>query len=316
MNPLGKDGETAETRTSRSARTGPSDGRPRRYRESFDEAVVVREYLLTLRERWSLIASTTILAMLVTGVITEFVMTKWYRAEAIIRPVGANNVQSRLSGFLGGISGAIVSAGGMLGDEAISPASEYMPVLKGFNFTTRLITAHHLESHLAVRSRSLFGGGSGDPDWVRYRAMRKRFDCEFSNRTGNIALYYQDSDRAMAGKVLGYYIADLRELLRQQEIHDAMQAIASLRTEAKETPDSVLQTKLYEMLAHQIQQQKVAQVEADFAFKVLEPPSTPDEPYRPSPPLDVILAGVVAMIVSTLVIFMREWFARIERQAK
>jgi Chain length determinant protein len=284
--------EAVETRAA--ADSAPSE----RVRRRYDDEIDLREYLLVLQARWRLIAAATLVATVATGVVTKFAMTKSYRAEAIIRPVSAGAVESRLSGLIGGLGGLGGAAGfgaSLFGNEA-NPANEYMPVLQSFDFTTQLIASHGLESHLRGPRRSLLGGDPPHPRWVRYRMMRSRFDCEFSIRTGNLTFYYQDPDRAMAGKILGYYISDLRELLRHQEIHDTTEAIASLRDEIKDTADNLLQTQLSELLARQIQQQKLAQVQADFAFKVLEPPTTPDKPYRPKVLLDCVLAGVLTAL--------------------
>ncbi len=303
MSPPGRERETIEART---ARIAPAKTQPgEEVGEVYGDEIDLREYLQALRERWRLIAAATILAMLVTAVITKFAMTKWYRAEAIIRPVNAGAVQGRLSGLMGGLGGAGGLAGGLLGNEAANPASEYMPVLKSFGFTTRLIGGHSLGASLRGGGLGLFGGAPADPDWARYRMMRKRFGCEFSIRTGNLTLYYQDPDRAMAGKVLGFYISDLRERLRHETIQDATAAIVSLRAESKETADNLLQTQLYELLARQIRQQKLAQVQADFAFKVLEAPTTPDKPYRPKVLLDTVLAGMLAFMLTVAAILWR-----------
>lgn len=296
MSRVEKERETAEVRR---ARIAPAEARPESYREPYDEATEIREYLDALRKQWRLIAAATLAAMLVTAIVTKFGMTRWYRAEAIIRPVTENAVQGRIAGLLGGLGG-LGGVGGigasLLAGEASSPASEYMPVLESFDFTTRLIAGHGLEPHLRSRGWSPFGSDPADPEWARYREMHKRFDCEFSMQTGNLTLYYQDPDRAMAGKVLGFYISDLRELLRAEEIHDTTEAIASLREETKQTPDNLLQTQLHEMLARQIEQQKLAQVEADFAFKVLQAPTTPDKAYRPQALLDCVLAAILAAL--------------------
>lgn len=276
--------------------------------EAYDEEVDLREYLEALANRWRLIAATTIAAMLATAIVTGLAMTKWYRAEAIIRPITANAVQGRLSGLLGGMGGFGGMGGlgaGLIGGESSNPASEYMPVLKSFDFTSRLIAGHNLASRLRVGGWALFGGAPADPQWARYRAMRKRFDCEFSLRSGNLTLYYQDPDRAMAETVLGFYISDLRELLRHEQIRDATEAIDSLRAESRDTADNLLQTQLYELLARQIQQQKLAQVQADFAFKVLVAPTAPDKPYRPQVLLDAVLAGMLALMLTVAAILWR-----------
>lgn len=270
-----------------------------------DDTVDPREYLDAIRRQWRVIAAVTIFAMVATALVTKLAMTKWYRAEAIIRPVSANAVQGRLSGLLGGLGRMGGLGASLLGNEASNPASEYMPVLQSFRFTTRLIANHGLKQYLDAQRRSFFGRSSPHPAWARYREMHKRFESEFSIRTGNLTLYYQDPNREMAEKVLGFYISDLRKLLRARQIRDSTEAIASLRAETRATDDSLLQTQLYEMLARQVQQQKLAQVEADFAFKVLVAPTTPDKPYRPKVLLDCILAGLLALTLAALAIVIK-----------
>lgn len=259
-----------------------------------DGAVELRDYLDAVRRRWRVIAIATLAAVVVTGIITKFVMTRWYRAEAIIRPVEPNVVQNQVSGLLGGLGNL---GANLLGSEASNPASEYMPIMKSFEFTKRLIAGHGLDRHLDSEGARRSHGGSDDRAWMRYRQMQRRFECKFSLRTGNLTLYYKDPDRSMAGKILGFYISDLRELLRAEQIRDTSKAIASLRAESRDTGDSLLQTQLYELLARQVQEQKLAQLDADFAFKVLQPPTTPNRPYRPDIIRDSALAGVMMLML-------------------
>lgn len=270
-----------------------------RERRLDDGTVDLHEYLDAIRQRWHAVALATVLVMAVTGLFTGFVMTRWYRAEAIIRPVNASVVQNRISGLLGGFGGLGAK---LLGSEASNPASEYMPILKSFQFTTRLVAEHHLKNHLDSRRVVASKDGAAVADWARYDEMRKRFTCEFSIRTGNLTLYYKDPDRSMAGKILGFYISDLRALLRSEQIRDTREAIASLRAETRDTEDTLLQTELYELLARQLQQQKLAQVDADFAFRVLQAPTTPIRPYRPDVVRDIALAGVMTLMLALMAV--------------
>jgi LPS O-antigen subunit length determinant protein (WzzB/FepE family) len=279
------------------------------HRETAEEFVDLREYLAALARRWRLLAAATIGAMAAAGLFARFAMTRYYRAEAIIRPINASMVQGRLSGLLGGVGGFGGLTGASLSPfagEAANPASEYMPVLRSFDFTTRLIARHSLAPELPIRGWAPWAEPTADPQWARYRLMKRRFDCEFSLRTGNLTLSYMDPDPAMARRILAFYISDLRERLRREQIRDAAEAIDSLRGEVRETADNLLQTQLSELLARQIQQEKLAQVQANFAFKVLVEPTASDRPYRPLVMLDALLAGAVTLFVLAVAILLRE----------
>jgi LPS O-antigen subunit length determinant protein (WzzB/FepE family) len=309
-----------EPAEARPARIVPAEARPERAAQPRDGVVDLQAYLEAILSQWRLIVCATVLAMLASAVVTKFGMTRWYRAKAIVRPVTALEVAGRLSGMDGGLGGFGGASGldyFVMSSQAASPASEYIPVLESFDFTTHLISGHRLQSHLDEGGWSLTGalmspfagGGPSDPSWARYHTMSGRFDCQFSVRTGNLTLYYQDKDRAMAQKILSFYLSDLRELLRAEQVRDSSEAIESLRAQIKDTADNFLQTQLYSLLARQIQQQKLAEVEADFAFKVLQAPTTPDKPYSPQPRLDALLTGLITLIVVTAAVGWRRFMS-------
>jgi len=95
--------------------------------------------------------------------------------------------------------------------------------------------------------------------------------------------------------VLGWYLEALRERLRSQEVQSAALAAKSLEDEISRTSDSLLQSQLYELLARQIQREKLSQVEADFAFKVIEPPVVPDAKFSPHVARAAMLTGLLVL---------------------
>jgi hypothetical protein len=256
-------------------------------------------YLLLLRSRWRTIAFTTVVAIFVTALSTTLLMTKWYRATAIIRPRPKSAMQNRLSGLadsLGGGLGSLVGLGGVASDEA----QEYLTILGTFGFNSSLVERHSLGPELMGPGRGRLASWleSRNPKWRAYRKLMSRFDADYSSRTGNVTLHYQDHDESNAERILGYYVDDLRDKLRRRDVQDASEAIDSMKVEVGRTSDSLLQTQLYELIAKQTERLELAQVQADFAFSVLESPVAPDKPYRPRALLDCVLAGVLAALVS------------------
>jgi len=86
---------------------------------------------------------------------------------------------------------------------------------------------------------------------------------------------------------------------------DAAAAIESLRTEAAATADPMLRSELYILEAKQVERRKMAQVEADFAFRVLDSPAASDRPYRPLVILDCAVAGILAACAAAAFILLR-----------
>jgi hypothetical protein len=210
--------------------------------------------------------------------------------------------------MMGGLGGGLGGLGGLaasLGTGAGNDAEEYIAILQGFQFSVGLAERHHLSSKLAKPGPLSFLDYSKDPNWQIYRRLRKRFDCQYSTKSGNITLYFQARNRKDAERILSYYIDDLHELLRAREVKSASSAIESLEEEARTTPDALLRAVLYDLVAKQVQRKKMAQVEADFAFRVLDAPAASDRAYSPAIMLDSIVVSLLVCIVLLIGILFR-----------
>jgi LPS O-antigen subunit length determinant protein (WzzB/FepE family) len=258
-------------------------------------------YVEAIGERWRRIGVYTAVAVLATALIDVLLISPSYRASATIRPIATSEVESRSAGFLGGIGGG---PGGGLSDLAASLSGtdetnteEYLAILRAYRFNLDLAERHHLARELLPPPGLLhelkvkFLKSTSQPSWKLYRALQDSFDCEASPKTGNITITYIAATQEQAERILGYYIEDLRDLLRSREVNDAGSAVESLQVEANRTADAVLRSDLYDLIARQLERKKMAQVQADFAFRVLDPPAAPDKPYTPTVILDCLLMG-------------------------
>jgi len=181
-----------------------------------------------------------------------------------------------------------------------------MATVESFQFGLAMVRNHHLERALLATKRWRPWNRHPDPSWEIYRTLQERFSCDYSISTGNLTLYYQDRDRTMAQTILGFYVDDLRAKLREEQVGTTTATAKSLRDEAGSTPDTLLQQQLFQLIAEQLQQQKLAMVDANFAFKVIDAPRASDRPYSPSVLLVTGLAFVVTLFISCLIILTRE----------
>jgi hypothetical protein len=292
--PPEKGRETAEVRPARIARV---EARSNRYRELDEDGDQLFEYLSLLRLRGKLLASCALTAAAVTFVVTKFLMTPYYRGTALLRPVAVQSSESLLQGILSGPAGVFGTMLGMSDAEAVR-AQDYMAILRSYQFTLALVDSKGLVAEIDPPRASFLGrimGAQKVTQWQLYSLMQKRFDCEYDRLTGNLTLHFLDPDPMRARQILGLYIENLRSNVRTEEIRSADVAIKSLTDEARSSPDTLLQAQIYELLAHQIQREKLAQVNADFAFKVIDPPVVPDEPFAPRVVFDSLLSAVLAL---------------------
>lgn len=271
-------------------------------------------YVGELRDEWRLIAEIVFVVALATALYDHFLATRWYHSTAILRPISTSVVEGRITGSLGGLGGGAVGEMGGLAatlGTGSNDADEYTAIVGGFSFNNTLWKRHQLAAELFEASwlqrivYYFFPTNSTNRDWRAYGILLDRFDCGYSHSTGNMQLAFTASSPKEAEQILGYYIDDLRDLLRARSIRDAAAAIASLREEALSTSDPLMRSELYSLEAKQVERKKIAEVEADFAFRVLDRPAAPDKKYSPRTLLDCMVAGLLAAFATAGLILRR-----------
>src|SRR5271154_6640086 len=255
-------------------------------------------YVDLLRSRWILIASLTIGIGLGYGLYAKFLTVKWYRAQATLTPVPPEAGLSLATGGRGdmvdGLGGGIASIleGGSA--DTVTLAERYTAIMNSYAFTTDLVNKYHLEHNIVgVRSKN----APTVTKWSVHQMIVDRFNTEYDFKSGNLTLYFMDPSPDEAQRVLGFYLDSLRDKLRNEEVQAGASAAASLQEEVRQSSDALLQTQLYELMARQIQREKIAEVQSDFAFKVVEPPVVPDNYYAPKARHNATLAASITFVL-------------------
>ncbi|HXN12288.1 MAG TPA: hypothetical protein VN865_04230, partial [Candidatus Acidoferrales bacterium] len=73
-------------------------------------------------------------------------------------------------------------------------------------------------------------------------------------------------------------------------------------------------TQLYELMARQIQREKIAEVQSDFAFKVVEPPVVPDNYFAPKARHNATLAASLTFVLICTWILASDFIRRAKAQ--
>jgi len=261
------------------------------------------QYVLLILNRWKLIAAVTAVAVIATYVLTKTAMTKWYQATAIIEPIPEGAVENRVEGGLGGF-GAGGMASFLMATGIDAQAQEYLTILRSYTFNTEVALHHNLTDFL-LQDVSVKPTTERKIKMKLFDILKGRFKVDYSMQAHNLAVHFIDRDPIRAQEILQYYLDDLRELQRREAIKNAAAAIQSLEKEAASTGDSLLRENLYVLVARQVQRQKLAEVEADFAFRVLEAPVSPDRQYSPRASLNCFIVMMLMPIVMSLVIVIR-----------
>jgi hypothetical protein len=210
-----------------------------------------------------------------------------------------------------GLGGGIASLLQGGGTDTVTLAERYTAIMTSYAFTTDLIAKYHLEHNIVdVRSAE----APTVTKWSMHRKITDRFSTDYDFKSGNLTLYFIDPSPAVAQRVLGYYLDSLRDKLRNEEVQSGASAAASLEEEVRKTSDALLQTQLYELMARQIQREKLAQVQSDFAFKVIEPPVVPDDYFEPRARHNALLAGWITFVLVCTWVLASDFIRRAKAQ--
>lgn len=288
MSPVAESKEArhnTETKTLPDAAHGPGWGR---YEPGLGRELAY--YLTPLSGWWSTIAVLTFVGTVGGWAASHLFLAKWYRAEAIIRPMTAQETIGMMQGYTVGAGGGVFN--NVIGSEYnASVAEQDITILRSYTFLTNLARKHKLET-LLLEDVQL--PRDAHKSWVIYRMLRSRSTARYSVKTGNVSLTYLDKNRKRAQKILEWEIKDLRRILRAREVRNAAAAASSLEQQVRNVSDALLARQLYELIARQIQREKIAEVQADFAFEVLQPAVVPDRPALPHNARNGLLVGFIA----------------------
>src|ERR1700677_3426820 len=179
---------------------------------------LLRYWSLLWRRRW-LIGGMTLVIALGVGMGTRLYCLKWYRAQAVITPLGpAEEADSGLGDSpFGGVAGISALLGiGAAGDNVVA-AERFVAIMESYDFGLDLIQRHNLVSVL-TQNRAFAGSPAAPTPWRLHLELDSRFSSEYDYLTGNLTLYFTDPNREMAQRILAYYLERLRDRLRSEAV--------------------------------------------------------------------------------------------------
>jgi uncharacterized protein involved in exopolysaccharide biosynthesis len=256
-----------------------------------------------LRRRRRLIIACALASGLALGLVTKFTFTKWYRAFAVISPTPQEDLGQGEGMYDVGMQ---LMLGDVMGSASVALAQKYSLIMKSYDFTMDLVDRYGLAPMVWGGKDKLEEAARQNPRtlrWRTYKEMLGRFKSEYDYKTSSLTVSFIDPNAAQAKRVVALYLDSLRTKLRDEAVRKASVVAASLEAQAVKTSDPLLQSRLYQLAAQQLQRQIVAQAQADFFFSVVDPPVAPGVIYSPSAKLNAI-AGVFlgALLCSTMVL--------------
>lgn len=231
--------------------------------------------------RWWIAASIVVCAAI--AAVVAFVSTPVYRAAAVLVPAGAERggMGAGLSSALGQLGGLASLAGINVGGGDVE-TEESLAVLRSRQFTEAFIDSQNLLPVLFADrwnpEQSTWKAGKQPP--TRAEAF-KYFDKKIRSvlldkKTGLVMLQIEWRDREQAAVWANELIRRLNVEMRTRAIARADASIGYLEKELNGTTTVVSRDAVGRLIETQIRQRMIANVQQEYAFRVVDKAMAPD----------------------------------------
>ncbi len=259
-------------------------------------------------------------AAFLLAAIAAFALALWveprYRAEIVVMPTTLDGgPQLQLGSMLGNLGGLASLAGLNLGGGTSGDWREQnIAFLSSRAYGQRFIEKHDLMPELYPDDWDAQSGEWTLPPehqptlWDAYN----RFDgsvreLEVDDVTGLITVSLTWTDREKVTRWANALIRDANELIRERDVEEARRSIEYLEREASATNVIELRQAIYRLMQDQINKVMLANVRAEYAFRVVDPAFTPDEDdqFWPNRPMFALTGGFAGVMLAVSVLLMR-----------
>ena len=121
--------------------------------------------------------------------------------------------------------------------------------------------------------------------------------------TGLITLSSSWKDPEVAAQWANSLVKQLNDQLREQAITDSKKRIGYLEQELAKTTLQDMRTVLYKLLESEKQKAMLANVNVDFALKVIDPAIVPEAPAQPNRRMVVVIGGITGCFAGIFFVF-------------
>jgi len=247
--------------------------------------------------------------MLLSGLLSlaaALLMMPEYRAEVLLAPVNDLD-DGQHSALAFGEFGSIAALAGVNLDRK-DKKNEAIATLRSRQFTEQFIAARKLDrvlfSDLWDREHDRWKGNAGKDiptPWDVFEVFDKDIRRVSEDRTtGLVTLSIEWKDPQQAAQWANELAANVNATLRQQAVEASNDAIAYLQDQLTRTSVVDLQQVLHRLIESEMKKIIVANINEEYAFRVIDPAVAPDEPFRPRFVAMVGLGAVAGLVLGVI----------------
>lgn len=270
--------------------------------------------------RWKLRLSGIAVAAGLIAFLTVWLLPRFYESTAVAAQVdsGISPPLASLGGQISGLAGLAGMTGLKLPTQSSSRGVVTLATLESQAFLVDFARSRGILPSLfpgrydasAETWKNTLFSGRGEPSEAEiYEVMSDRVTVSQDAETGLVDVVFAADSPGEARRLANQLLADINERLRTKDIAEAENSIAYLESQIRQTTVAEIKQIFYRLIEEQTKTAMLARVTEDYALRVVDPPSLPDEPAPPTPILAAILAAAFAALLTICLLLIRFAFA-------
>jgi uncharacterized protein involved in exopolysaccharide biosynthesis len=232
-------------------------------------------------------------------------MTPRYRAEVLLAPVSDPNENQSYAAQFREFGGIAALAGINLDHK--DRKSESIATLRSRQFTDQFIQDRQLDRVLFARfwdpehERWVSAEDTPTP-WDSFELFDEKVRAIREDKsTGLVTLSIEWQDPELAAQWANELVASVNTVLRQRAVADSDRAIDYLQGQLTRTSVVELQQALHRLIESEMKKSILANINEEYAFKVIDPAVVPEKPVRPKRLTMVVLGTAFGLILGVVV---------------
>lgn len=254
------------------------------------------------------------LAALITAFIavaSSFLITPVFKAEVLLLNSPAEKRGGSLLSGLGG-SGAGLAALAGINPNSDSNTQEAIAILKSRALIDQFIADKKLlpvlfnerwdakngrwKSHDSTILELIDGVPTANDGYERFNKKIRR--VEEDRRSGLVTLSIEWSNPEQSAEWASELVNRANALLRSTAIERSQKSLNFLQEQAKKSTELEVRQAVFKLIDSELKREMFAQVNEDYAFKVIDPPVVPERKLRPKRSLFAILGFLIGGALS------------------
>ncbi|NLQ19077.1 LPS O-antigen length regulator [Marinomonas sp. M1K-6] len=306
---------------------------PSQHYQQHDDEIDLKELFLALwKGKWIIIFSTFVFA--VGGVLYALSQPNTYKAEAILASAsaGQGGGLSAMASQFGGLASlaGISLGGGGTDDKAMALATlqsrqflnafinKYdilVPLMAGEKWhpadDTLIINPELYSTEQQQWIREVEPGKSPQPtDWEAYKTFKTMLAISEAKDTGLVNLSITHLSPTIAKQWVDWLVIDLNAWVKNNSLSDTRRNISYLEEQIDKTNIADMQSVFYQLIEEQTKKLMLAEVQDEFAFKIIDPAVVPEEKAGPKRALICVLAVLLGGMLGTAIVLIRFAFTK------